>query len=129
MALSALVHDPALARRLLVAFGMAFVLVAAFREKDPARYAYRVVACVLLLSPTVYPWYLVWIVPFLCLFPSRGWLAFTGLVALSYVVWPVFEASGAWIVPNWVLVLEYLPVYGLLVWDTQRRPGGGESHA
>jgi hypothetical protein len=124
MALAAVIHDPALARRLLVAFGVVFALVTAFRETDPARYACRVVACALLLSPTVYPWYLVWIVPFLCLFPSRGWFAFTGLVALSYIVWPAYAASGAWTLPNWVLALEYLPVYGLLAWDAWRSAGG-----
>ncbi len=130
MAASAMLRDPALARRLLVALGAAFAVVAAFRERDLARFAYRVVACVLLLSPTVYPWYLVWIVPFLCLFPSRGWLAFTGLVALSYQVWTVYGASGAWLLPNWVLAAEYVPFYGLLVWDVLRpRDDGGARRA
>ena len=29
---------------------------------------------VLLLSPTAYPWYFSWTIPFLCFYPSAAWL-------------------------------------------------------
>jgi hypothetical protein len=90
------------------------VLVASRRERDPARFLYLVTGCALLLSPTVYPWYLMWMVPLLCIYPDRAWIAFTGLVALSYGVWAVYDRSGAWRVPTWLLAIEYAPFYGLL---------------
>jgi hypothetical protein len=120
MALAGILGDPAMSRRLLLAAGIVFALVASIRERDPARYGFLVVGCALLLSPTVYPWYLVWIIPFLCLFPNRAWILFSGLVALSYQVWTVYDRSGAWIVPTRFLALEYLPFYGLLAWDAAR---------
>jgi alpha-1,6-mannosyltransferase len=121
MALAGILGDPVLSRRLLAAAGVAFAVAAAFRERDIARYAFLVVGCSLLLAPTLYPWYLTWIVPFLCLYPSRAWIAFTGLVALSYWVWVVYGDSGAWILPGWVLALEYIPFYALLAWQGMRR--------
>jgi alpha-1,6-mannosyltransferase len=123
MALSGVVRNPELGRGLLTAFGAAFAVAVGFRERDLVRAAFLIIACALLLSPTVYPWYVVWIVPFLCIFPSRAWLAFTGLVALSYAVWTVYNRSGMWMIPNSWLALEYVPFYVLLAWEgTRRRP-------
>ena len=126
MALSALFGDAARARLVLVVLGGLFAVVAALLTRDLARYAFLVIGAAILLSPTVYPWYLVWLVPFLCVFPNRAWILFTGLVAISYWVWVEYDASGAWMVPNGLLMLEYVPFYGLLVWDaTHERPAAG----
>jgi len=126
LALSGMLGDPMLARRLLAAFGVAFAIAAALRERDLLRYAYLVVACGILVAPTVYPWYVTWLVPFLCVFTNRGWIAFTGLVALSYIVWIIHERSGAWLLPTWVMALEYLPFYSLLLIDMERARRSGE---
>lgn len=122
MALSGLLADPVLARRLLMGAGVAFAIAVAFRERDLARGTFLIVACILLLSPTVYPWYLVWIVPLLCLYPSRAWIAFTGLVMISYAVWMRYDATGIWMIPNRLLALEYVPFYGILAWEGLGRP-------
>ena len=114
MALAGFLGDATVARRLLAGFGVAFMLVAARREHDPVRYLYLVTGCALVVSPTVYPWYLLWMVPLLCIYPNRAWIAFTGLVALSYAVWVEYDRSGAWRVPTWLLAVEYVPFYGLL---------------
>jgi hypothetical protein len=123
MALSALLGDPTSARVVLVALGAIVAVVAALRERDIVRYAYLVIGAAIILSPTVYPWYVVWMVPFLCVFPNRAWLVFTGLVALSYWVWVEYDATGAWLLPNGLLVLEYMPFYGLLMWDASHKRG------
>ncbi len=120
MALSGILRTPELARGLLTAFGAAVAVAVGYRERDLVRAAFLIIACALLLSPTVYPWYVVWIVPFLCVFPSRAWLAFTGLVALSYGVWTVYNRSGIWMIPNSLLAVEYVPFYALLAWEGAR---------
>jgi len=70
-------------------------------------------ALVFLLSPVQNPWYLCWVVPFLCLFPSRAWIVLTGLVGFYYLDfyfdYQEIQAFSAWI--PWV---EYLPFYFLL---------------
>lgn len=59
----------------------------------------------LLLYPALYPWYLLWPIPLLCIFPSPGWLYFSCTSALVYTIWPT---------PSWILWTEYAPLYGLL---------------
>jgi alpha-1,6-mannosyltransferase len=59
----------------------------------------------LLLYPALYPWYLVWLIPLLCIFPSPGWLYFSCASSFVYITWPT---------PTWVLWLEYAPLYVLL---------------
>ncbi len=126
MSLAGWLGDPLLSRRLLAGAGAAFALAAAFRERDVARYTYLVVGCWLLLAPTVYPWYVTWMVPFLCLYPNRAWIAFTALVMMSYRVWGEYDASGAWVLPTRWLALEYVPFYALLLVEgLRRRPARG----
>ena len=59
----------------------------------------------LLLYPALYPWYLSWLIPLACFFPSPGWLYLSCASALVYTTWPT---------PRWVLWLEYMPLYVLL---------------
>jgi hypothetical protein len=56
-----------------------------------------------LLSPVVYPWYLAWTVPFLCLRPSAGWLALTGTIYGFYA----HDFAGHHVEIWWVTALEY----------------------
>src|SRR5262249_25949898 len=63
--LSSFLGSQDLARRLLFGTGIAFVFTSAMRGGDLARFLYLTIGCVLLVSPTVYPWYLLWIAPFL----------------------------------------------------------------
>jgi len=98
---------------------LAAALFLARKRVPPLRGAFLLLALTLLLSPTVHPWYLLWIMPFLPFFPSRAWLLLTGLIPLSYLdsapVAPV--ASGAL---QWVRAIEYLPFYALLLFDWAR---------
>ena len=101
----------------------AFALFQGYRQDDLVRCSYLVVACGLLLTPTLYPWYLCWIVPFLCFYPNRAWLYLTGAVGASYWVWVEYNATGNWDPGMSVLVIEYAPFFALLAWGAlnQRR--------
>lgn len=62
----------------------------------------------ILLSPTVHFWYLVWILPFVCLRPSLPWLSFSLSAGIYFMVW-MHQASGV----GWSLsVLERLIFWG-----------------
>ena len=66
----------------------------------------------LLLLPTaMHPWYVVWIVPFLCARPSPAWLWFSGAVTLSYVAYVVAPAP----LPAWAWLAQYGPLWVLLL--------------
>ncbi|MEW6682882.1 MAG: glycosyltransferase 87 family protein [Nitrospirota bacterium] len=104
-------------RAVLLAALLAWSLYHARRQQDPVRYAYLVIGFALTFSPTLHPWYVCWIVPFLCVYRSPAWIAFTGLVALSYWVWVDARAGGAWTIRPQLLALEYAPFYALLAWE------------
>jgi len=92
------------------------VLGFTLRGTEPLRAALVLLAALLLVSPSVFPWYLTWFIPFLCFFPSAALLLWTSTVLLSYHVLSEFTAMGTWRYDPWLVALEYLPVYGLLLW-------------
>ena len=92
------------------------VLGFTLRATEPLRAAPVLLAALLLVTPSVFPWYLTWFIPFLCFFPSAGLLAWTATVLLSYHVLIDFTARGVWEYRTELLWLEYAPVYALLLW-------------
>ncbi len=73
-----------------------------------------VTAALLLLSPAQYPWYALWLAPFLCFWPSRGFLLLTALIQLYYASF-FFVARETFDVARPILVAAiWLPVWTLL---------------
>ncbi len=72
-------------------------------------------------APTLHPWYLAFLVPFLAIAPNPGWLLFTGTVILSYHVLPGWLTEQRWEESVEVKVVEYLPFYGGLLYALLRR--------
>ena len=91
--------------------------------KDPQTFLkqfFILMALVFLLSPIQNPWYLCWVVPFLCLFPNRVWILLTGLVGLYYLDFYFdYQEIQSW--SQWIPWLEYLPFYVLLIWDMRNK--------
>jgi hypothetical protein len=87
----------------------------------PERTAAAAVGAYLALVPTaMHPWYVVWMVPFLCLAPSVAWLYFSGAVSLSYVAYVVWPAP----FPAWAWLAQYGPLFGLLAVEAWRARAG-----
>ena len=93
--------------------GLALYLAA--KRAEPLRASYILIAALLLLSPSVFPWYLTWLVPFLCFFPNTGFLLWTATIFLSYHVLIAYNALGAWQYDPSLVWLEYAPVFALLL--------------
>ena len=85
-----------------------------FREKQKEqviRCAYILIGLLIVLMPaSLHAWYVIILIPFLTFFPSIAWLMFTCTVALSYIKY----VTPMGIMPVWVLLLEYLPLFALL---------------
>ncbi|MBZ0257254.1 hypothetical protein K8I31_14395, partial [bacterium] len=79
--------------------------------EETIRSTYIILGALLLCSPVLNPWYLVWMVPLLCVFPSKSWIALTGLVGLSYIYY--YDLSFPW----WLKGVEYGAFYFLLLDD------------
>jgi len=99
----------------LLALGLGVLWRCWRRQESPERTAFVFFVFFVAASPTLHPWYVVLLVPWLCVQPNLGLLAFTGTVTLAYHVLPTFHATGVWQERVWVKVLEYVPFYaGLL---------------
>ena len=73
-----------------------------YRDDHILRFAFWAIGTFLILAPTVHPWYLTWIVPFLCFYHSRAWLLLTGTVVSYYFMnYPLFskliEYNNEWV--------------------------------
>jgi hypothetical protein len=83
---------------------------------SPARAGYIMCLAALLVSPVVYPWYVLWPLCFVPLLRgSAGWsaLAWSATASVSYIVWHQrhWHLSGA------AMAAEYLPVYLTAGWE------------
>jgi alpha-1,6-mannosyltransferase len=61
----------------------------------------------LLCAPVVYPWYLLWMLPFLRSPSTLPIIIWTVSIIPTYVVWHLRTLGGPWMVPGWVTPLEY----------------------
>lgn len=94
--------------RLVVGLALAaWVLRLTFRPGlDAARESFLVLGGALVLSPTVHPWYVLWVLPFAAAYASWPWIAFAAVVFLTY-------AGGGSGPPAWVVWVEYGALFGL----------------
>ena len=64
-------------------------------------------AASLLCAPVVYPWYLLWMLPFLRSTPTFPILVWTLSILPTYYVWHLRTVGRPWVVPGWIMVLEF----------------------
>jgi hypothetical protein len=107
---------------LAAAAGWLVAVAALGRAAGLAARAVLVAGGLVLLSPNVFPWYAVWLVPLLAWAPSWPWIAFTGTVAFAYA----FFVEQPWSVPGWARALEIAPLaVGAGWWLAARRAAPG----
>ena len=94
---------PQLLAKLALAAAAGAAILLSLREREPLAGTGRLFGRLLLLSATVYPWYLLWILPWAALRRHTAWLALSGLILLSYIP----QVAG---VPLWPWI--YLAVWG-----------------
>ena len=84
------------------------------RPLELFKYAFVIIGLFLLLTSTVQPWYIIWVMPFLCVFLMPSWILLSGTAILSYIIYIRFDTKGIWDEALWVRLVEYLPFYALL---------------
>jgi hypothetical protein len=82
---------------------------------DQLRSVYLALGCLLVFLPTLHPWYIVLIAPFLVFFPSRAWLYLQVAVMFTFPVSAIEFNTGVFREISWLKLFEYLPFYGLLL--------------
>jgi len=80
------------------------------RSKAPAwssdAFAWPMAAS-LLCAPVVYPWYLLWLLPFVRSAPTVPIIIWTVSIIPTYYVWHLRTLGRPWLVPGWIMLLEY----------------------
>ena len=64
-------------------------------------------AASLLCAPVVYPWYLLWMLPFVRSASTLPIIIWTVSIIPTYYVWHLRMLGRPWLVPGWVMLLEY----------------------
>lgn len=64
-------------------------------------------AASLVCAPVVYPWYLLWLLPFLRSTSTLPIIIWTVSIIPTYYVWHLRTLGRPWLVPNWIMLLEY----------------------
>jgi len=61
----------------------------------------------LLCAPVIYPWYLLWLLPFVRSASSVPIIIWTVSILPTYYVWHLRTLGRPWLVPGWIMALEY----------------------
>ncbi len=65
------------------------------------------IAASLLCAPVVYPWYMLWLLPFMRSTSTVPTMIWTLSIIPTYYVWHLRTVGRPWLVPDWIMMLEY----------------------
>jgi len=108
------------ARYLVASVFVAWTGYLLFKKLDIYQKLFRMFGGYLVLTTTFFPWYFVWMFPFVLRNLSPAFLFLSGSVLLSYHVFIGYYSTGTWSVMPWLGVVSYLPFYSLLIWKAVR---------
>jgi rSAM/selenodomain-associated transferase 2 len=100
---------------LLMCFAWVFLVV-----HDHLRSVYLAFCCLMVFLPTLHPWYLVLIAPFMVFFPSKAWMYLQAAMVFTFPVMAVDYKTGIFQEIHWLKWLEFGPFFGLLTWAAVR---------
>jgi hypothetical protein len=113
----------------LVGLATATWLRIAAHKWSPNAFAWPM-AATLLFAPAIFPWYLLWLLPFLTSASTLLIIVWTVSIMLTYVQWHLRALGRPWgPLPGWVMLLEYgcvataaaIIVFRRLVWPAAPR--------
>jgi len=71
----------------------------------------------ILLSPTIHLWYIAWIIPFICFYPSWSWSMLCMSISLYFTADKLYFETGVWRQPVFIQVLQWIPFYIILGYE------------
>ncbi|MEP5153532.1 hypothetical protein [Planktotalea sp.] len=124
------IDAPALLSRVLLGLALSgVIIITCLRQNETpfgmARSIFIITAALFLLSPSVTPWYALWLLPFLCIFPHPALLLASVLIGLHYSYFPLAQIDQSALYRYGVVWVIWVPVWGLLGWKLLRK---GPSH-
>jgi alpha-1,6-mannosyltransferase len=95
----------------LVGFLTAMLFRSKSQELSGDAFAWPMAAS-LVCAPVVYPWYLLWLIPFARSKWTVPLIIWSVSIIPTYVVWHLRDIGRQWAVPGWIMLLEYGSVAG-----------------
>ena len=78
-------------------------------EVTAAAFAWPMAAS-LFCAPVIYPWYLLWLLPFIRAAATVPLIIWTISIIPTYYVWHLRASGHLWSIPSWIVLLEYASV-------------------
>ena len=128
--LEAVTGDPARARVAAAVLVISIVGWTAAARYDLERTLLWALGAGMILTPTLHPWYVLWMLPMAALRTSRPWILLSGLAFIGYFGLGSFQNTGEWIQPGFARAALWMPFLILLAVDgiraRNRSCGDGE---
>ncbi len=100
--------------------------------ESPSAFAWPMAAS-LLCAPVVYPWYLLWLLPFMRSTSTLPIIVWTLSIIPTYYVWHLRRVGRPWVVPEWITLLGNMDpvaiIAALIVWRRVRQPSAPQCSA
>ena len=99
---------------------LSFAIVRIRRDRDPVQGCAALIGAWLVLSPTLHPGYLCWMLPFLALRPSPAWFWLVCAAPLLDVPYLEWVREGVWREPRWLWPVLFVPFFALWIRERVR---------
>ena len=133
--LEGLAGDPELARQLAGLVVVAVIGWCTRRAFTLERSLLWTLGAGMIVTPTLHPWYVLWMLPMAALRASRAWLLLGGLAFIGYFGLTGYQETGDWAQPPLARAALWLPFFLALGFDALRHltqdalPGSGQAEA
>jgi hypothetical protein len=77
-----------------------------FQNEPPDAFAWPMAAS-LMCAPVVFPWYLLWLLPFVRSVSTLPLIIWTASIIPTYIVWHLRTLGRPFVLPGWIMLLEY----------------------
>jgi hypothetical protein len=102
------VADPQVVVALAVFVGVLVAIWFRNRSKSPSPDAFAwPMAASLICAPVVFPWYLLWLLPFVQSVSTLPLIIWTVSIIPTYIVWHLRTLGHPFVLPGWIMLLEY----------------------
>jgi hypothetical protein len=119
-ALEVLTGDPDEARRAAAVIMIGVIGWAAWRRFDLERTLLWVLGAGMVLTPTLHPWYILWMLPMAALRANRPFVLLSGLAFIGYYGLGAYRDTGDWVQPIGARMALWTPFLILLLFDAWR---------
>ena len=114
-ALNLLLNNPFTAKMVVAFIFFTVFLYVYIKISDFPKACFAALGSFLILLPTLHPWYVLWIIPFLVITPNRAWIWLTMSTAAFYHILIDYFEKDVWQEQIWIKCLIYIPFFVLLV--------------